>query len=169
MADKHLKQFMDEKFKKYPTFIDLKYNWQQFKKSETGYNSSHLYIKYTNDKGWGVFTNKEIKEGEIIDYGHCAPIETPNRWMYDRGIKKYSYWDQQGGGLIALGYGSIYNCAERDDLKNASFAMFKEDLLIVFVAQRDIQKDEEILTWWGEGYYQHWCTNNQKKPVNEDL
>jgi hypothetical protein len=47
--------------------------------------------------------------------------------------------------------------------------MFKEDLLIVFVAQRDIQKDEEILTWWGEGYYQHWCTNNQKKPVNEDL
>jgi hypothetical protein len=138
----------------FPKFIDVRYAWQEAKKN--GHSNSHLYIKKAGNKGLGVFANKNIKIGEVIEYCHCLPIETPHQWLHDRGIKNYSYWSDERG-LIALGFGSIYNSAERHHLKNASYFTFEKDQLIVYVAQRDIQKDEEILTWFGDGFYNYWC------------
>lgn len=155
-STKYPQSFHEEKKKKYPSFNEVKYNWEKFKKSDKGYYVSNLYIKNTETKGLGVFTNRDIEEGEVIEYCHCIPIEFPLAWMRDRGIKKYAYWEKDHG-VIALGYGSIYNSAERETLRNAGYFVFYEDQLIVFVAQRKIKKDEEILTWWGEGYFSHWC------------
>lgn len=144
----------------FPTFIDVRYKWQEIKKNK--HSNSHLYIKDTQSKGVGVFTNKNIYKGEVIEYCHCLPIEMPKKWMNDKGIKNYSYWHGENG-LIALGFGSIYNSAEREHLKNANYFIFKEDRLIVYVAQKDIEKDEEILTWFGDGFYNYWCDPINKK------
>jgi hypothetical protein len=63
---------------------------------------------------------------------------------------------------MPLGFGPIYNSAERQHLKNADFFLFPEDSLIVFVAQKNIPANEEITVWWGDGYYESWC-----KPANQ--
>lgn len=144
----------------FPTFIDVRHGWQEAKKN--GHSNPHLYIKKINPKGLGVFANKDIKKGEVIEYCHCLPIEIPGKWMLDKGIKNYSYWGNNDKGFVALGFGSMYNSAERAHLKNASYFIFEEDLLIVYVAQKDIKKDEEILTWFGDGFYNHWCLPNNK-------
>lgn len=143
----------------FPTFTDVRYGWQEAKKN--GHSSSNIYIKKIDPKGIGVFANKDIKTGEVIEYCHCLPIEIPGRWMNDKGIKNYSYWSGERG-FIALGFGSIYNSAERDHLKNAGYFIFEDDNLIVYVAQKDIKKDEEILTWFGDGFYNYWCMPKNK-------
>lgn len=143
----------------FPSFLDVRYGWQEAKKN--GHSNSHLYIKQADHKGLGVFTSKDIKAGEVIEYCHCLPIETPGKWIVDKGIKNYSYWSSDKG-FVALGFGSIYNSAERNHLKNASYFIFEEDRLIVYVAQKNIKKDEEILTWFGDGFYDYWCNPNKK-------
>lgn len=146
----------DLKQNKYLTFIDVKYNWQQFK--QEGYSNSNLYIKnVSNHKGLGVFSKENIKEGEVIEYCHSIKIETPGKWLHDRGIKKYCYWDALDNGLMPLGFGPIYNTADRQHLRNTDYFLFPEDNLIAFVAQKDIKAHEEILVWWGDNYYQTWC------------
>lgn len=64
----------------FPTFIDVRYGWQEAKKS--GHSNSNLYIKRAGNKGLGVFANKDFKTGEVIEYCHCLPIETPSAWMW---------------------------------------------------------------------------------------
>jgi hypothetical protein len=144
----------------YPTFIDVQYGWQQAKKN--GYTNSNLYIKMVEKKGFGVFSKNDIKNGEVIEYCHSILIETPRQWMRDQAITKYSYWSNDQG-VLPLGFGPIYNSAERQHLVNASYFIFPEDALIVFVAQKDISAHEEILVWWGDGYYDSWCKPNNLK------
>lgn len=66
-------------------------------------------------------------------------------------------------GVIALGYGSIYNCADSENDRNANFIVNLNTRSVTFVAEKDIEPDEEILMWWGEGYYNTWC-----KPKNQN-
>lgn len=146
----------------FPTFIDVRHNWQELKKSKQGYSNSNLYIKNVPKKGLGVFSKTDIKKGEVVEYCHSIFIETPRPWMRDRGITKYCYWSGDTG-LMPLGFGPIYNSAERDFLKNAHYFLFPEDSLIVFVAQRDIPAGEEITVWWGEDYYRSWCEPSQQQ------
>jgi hypothetical protein len=151
---------MTKKDTEFPSFLDVKYNWQQLKDSENGYSINNLYIKNVARKGLGVFSKQNIKKGEVIEYCHAVKLEIPQRWMHDRAIKKYCYWDKSGQGLMPLGFGPIYNSADRDHLKNAHYFLFPEDNLVAFVAQEDILAHEEILVWWGDGYYDSWCKSN---------
>lgn len=153
----------------YPSFIDIKYLWQEFKKSKNGYNNSHLYIKNVNQhKGLGVFPNQNIKEGQIVEFCHCVKIDTPKQWIHDRGLLKYCYWTNYGQGVMPLGYGPIYNSADRQHLRNTDFFIFPEDNLIVFVAQKNITAHEEILVWWGDSYYENWCKPSNPKGIIKD-
>ena len=158
---------MLKKFEIYPTRISVRYQWQEIKNSAEGYDNSHLYLKSIPRKGLGVFSKKDLKEGDIIELCHSAPIETPSRWMRDSGIKKYSYWDPDGRGLIPFGFGCIYNSADRENLKNITYHMFVEDRLMVFIATKDIPAGEELITWWGEGYYKSWC-DASNKPITDN-
>jgi hypothetical protein len=148
----------------FPTFIDVRHNWQEIKKTKYGYSNSNLYIKNVPKKGLGVFSKTDIKKGDVIEYCHSIFIETPRPWMRDRGITKYCYWSGDTG-LMPLGFGPIYNSAERDFLKNAHYFLFPDDSLIVFVAQRDIPAGEEVLVWWGEDYYKSWCIPNKENKI----
>jgi len=160
-----LNKFMENTTRKnkYLTFIDVKYNWQQLKKE--GYTNSNLYIKnVNNNKGLGVFSKVDIHEGEVVEYCHSVRMETPRKWLHDKGLKKYCYWDAFDNGIMPLGFGPIYNTADRQHLRNTDYFIFLEDNLIAFVAQKDIKAHEEILVWWGDNYYQTWC---QPKNANQ--
>jgi hypothetical protein len=65
-------------------------------------------------------------------------------------------------GMMPLGFGPIYNSADKEFLKNTQYFLFPEDMLIVFVAQKNISANEEILVWWGEDYYNNWCEKNHQ-------
>jgi hypothetical protein len=143
----------------FPTFIDVRYKWQEAKKA--GYSNSNLYVKDVKNKGLGVFSTNDIKKGEVVEYCHSIPIETPRQWMRDAGITKYCYWSNDMG-MMPLGFGPIYNSADKEFLKNTQYFLFPEDMLIVFVAQKNISANEEILVWWGEDYYNNWCEKNHQ-------
>jgi hypothetical protein len=49
------------------------------------------------------------------------------------------------------------NASDLEQLKNADFFLFPSLYLGVFMANKNIKKDQEILTWWGQGYYDYWC------------
>lgn len=142
---------------KFPSFIDVRYNWQEFKK--TGYDNSHLYIKDVKNKGLGVFSKKDINPGDVVEYCHGIVMNTPRQYMHEKSISKYCYWKNDTG-IMPLGYGPVYNSAEREFLSNTDYFIFIEDSLVVFVAQKFIPKDTEILVWWGEDYYKSWCMPN---------
>lgn len=66
-----------------------------------------------------------------------------------------------------LGYGSIYNSADSNDQKNANYYVFSKKRLIAYEANRNINKGEEILLWFGQPYYDTWITNlKDKNKIN---
>ena len=114
-----------------------------------------VYISKSSVHGCGVFANEIIKEGEVIE-------ETP---LYDLGLKKgeitslmidYRFNWPQGAGcdwikqVLAWGYGSLYNHSESP---NAHWRSNIERETFEFVANRTINKDEEILVWYGNISY----------------
>jgi SET domain-containing protein len=123
-----------------------------------------IYIARSSIHGFGVFANQLIKQGEVIE-------ETP---LLDLNIKKgdstslmidYRFnWPQGSGGnwdkqVLAWGYGSLYNHSEN---ANAYWRSNLERDTFEFVANRDIQINEEIFVWYGNvDYWQDGRSNTK--------
>ena len=140
----------------------------------SGIDNFNLYVKSAGknniniDKGLGVFTNKKINQNDIIGYFPSIEIGKFNLYENNPRIIKYSYWyncdcdvcsklKTYQFGYIALGYGSIINSADSEDQANADYYLIPEEKLIVFIANKDIENNEEILAWNGRDYYNQWC------------
>jgi hypothetical protein len=132
----------------------------------TGIQPYGLSIREAGKKGLGVFASAPIKERAVIEFCHAILLGYRHRYTHDPALKQYAYWlncnckecKAHGvQGMIPLGFGSIYNSAESEQEANASHRMFAKERLIVFVAKRDIPAGEEILTWWGQKYFDSWC------------
>lgn len=142
----------------------IKKAWENIKKH--GYNNSSLMVKQSELKGLGVFTKKNISKGEIIELTHAIVLDWKKKYTGDFSILKYAYWKPCNcnecrfhgeTGMILLGNGSIYNSAEKKGEENAGFFLYPKISLGIFVAVKDIEADQEILTWWGQQYYDSWC------------
>ena len=147
-------------------FNEIKKEWTKVR--GIGFNNDHLILRESPGKGLGVFANKKIKNGEIIEYCHALTLNWKRKYTNDPAIIKYSYWHscqckecQTHGntGMVLFGNGSIYNSANSPELQNANFDLYPSLSLAIFKAVRDIQKDEEILVWWGQAYFDSWCKN----------
>lgn len=145
-------------------FNEIKKEWTRLR--GLGFNNDHLSVRESPGKGLGVFANKKIKQGEAIEYCHAIVLDWKRKYVHDQSIIKYAYWhncacnDCQihgNSGMILLGNGSIYNSAESDASQNAIFDLYPSLHLAIFKSLKDIQKDEEILVWWGQSYYNSWC------------
>jgi SET domain-containing protein len=92
----------------------------------------------------GVFAKRDIKKYKIIE--RCPIIEVPKN---DRSnlrestlVTYFYYFGKNKEQLaIALGFGSIYNHSYKP---NATFKIKHKDMIIDFVALKDIKKDDEI-------------------------
>jgi SET domain-containing protein len=113
-----------------------------------------LYIKEIEDKGRGVFTEKNIETGTIIE---IAPVLVFS--LKDTDLIKqtslydyYFMWSEtEEIAAIALGYGSIYN---HSFSPNTRYETYYEDKKIHFITIKDIAAGEEI------------CINYNHDPEN---
>lgn len=102
-----------------------------------------LHIKSIPHKGRGVFTRAALAKGSLIEK---APVLTfcADQWQTIETTLFFHYvfdWGSQGGGAIALGYGSIYNHSYSP---NAYYVKENEQKELHFFALRDIEEGEEI-------------------------
>ena len=92
--------------------------------------------------GRGVFALKNFKKGEIIEKCPIILLNKKDLVFLDK-TPLYDYYFSwvKGGGVIALGFGSIYNHSYEPN------AVYKKDVknnLLIFKALRNIKKGEEI-------------------------
>ena len=84
-----------------------------------------LYIVDTYEKGRGVFTSKEISEGDLIEVCPVIVISKAELPILHKTILHdyYFLWgEEMTDCAIALGYGSLYNHAVHP---NANFILDK--------------------------------------------
>ena len=112
------------------------------------YLSSNIYIKksnqITNQKyNRGVFANKDFNKNDIIE---IAPSIEDNN--YKKSILKDYVFTDKNKTVIGFGYSSLYNHSNNF---NANWKIADDYILITAV--KDIKKDEEIFTDYGNGYW----------------
>lgn len=103
-----------------------------------------FFVGSSNGKGRGVFAQKRFAKGDIIE--RCPVIVIPkDEEGLVEGTTLFNYTYGWGEGLedsaIALGFGSLYNHAYRP---NAMYKRLHDDMMIMYVALRDIAVGEEI-------------------------
>jgi len=108
-------------------------------------NSAKLYIGVVPRRGRGVFACKAIATGELIERAPVIVIpasQCPNlehTALYDY---TFAWGEEDEDAAVALGYGSIYNHSYSP---NARYVKRIEEMVIDFVALRDIQPGAEIV------------------------
>lgn len=110
-----------------------------------------LLIQKSTTHGYGVFANKRIKKGELIE--ECYFILSRGG---DKGLEDY-YFDADGKYALFLGFGSIYN---HSDDPNADYFINKKNRCARIKAARTIKKGEEITVSYGE----EWFSSRNLKP-----
>lgn len=147
---------------------------------EKGFRPPAVTIKNAGHKGLGVFAATGFKAGDPIEFCHAFILEWQAKYQRDSMISKYCFavpchcqpapnkppclLDCPKNGhrtMMPMGYGSCYNSSDIQGEANAQWMMFVEESLLVVAAIKDIQDGDEILTWFGQGYYDSWC---KKKP-----
>jgi SET domain-containing protein len=126
------------------------------------YPSNKIYITESKIHGLGVFAAEKILKDELIEitplYNLGIDVKNPNQILTD-----YRFNWPQGNNpsdlVLAFGYGSLYN---HSDTYNADWKSNFDNFTFEFYAVRDIEKDEEILVYYGDENY--WNIRN-KAPI----
>jgi len=127
-----------------------------------------IYLKESPGKGMGVYAAVDIKAGELIEKCYLIKVDTPNDHLgnlYDY-VFNYPHKGDFQHLVLPLGAGCIYN---HDDNHNAYWTDSKEEMHFDYIAIRDIQKDQEICTHYGDLYWKQMAERkpNLKKITNE--
>lgn len=115
----------------------------------------HIEVRLTEDKGYGVFATKDIKEGDLIEKCYCIKA-ADTFYEVSFSLKDYTFNYPQGNQtdetvqVLPLGYGCIYN---HSDTPNAKWENAEEEMYFDFSAIKDIKAGEEICTYYGDSYW----------------
>lgn len=110
-----------------------------------------IAVKRSKTHGYGVFAEKNIKKGTIME--QCYFILTKGG---DRTLEDY-YFDAKGKYAVFTGYGSIYNHSED---ANADYVFNMKTRIVTIKADRAIKKGEEIFVSYGD----EWFSSRGLKP-----
>lgn len=97
-----------------------------------------IYLKNSEIHGRGVFANKDIYKGEVIEK---IPYIEFNREDQIEEFKKYTYGLTNGKLCVMISYSSFLN---HSDEPNAVIKNNKNDEYLYLYSLMDIDKDEEI-------------------------
>jgi len=105
-----------------------------------------LYIKVqkTKNMGWGVFSERNFKPGEIIEICPCyalSPEEIEDISPTNLEDWFYEWGEHQEGTALVMGYGMIYN---HSDTPNASYEFDFTNQIVTIRCLKDINKNEQI-------------------------
>lgn len=114
------------------------------------FNKDGNYIAKSKIGGRGVFSGRCYKKGEIVEISPCI---TDNISAFNRGIlKDYVFSHKLPLHVLSFGYGSMYSHSDKPNLSYSVNGTDK-DLHMIFIAKKDIKKDDELFisygkTWW---------------------
>jgi SET domain-containing protein len=110
----------------------------------------NLEVKYINkDIGYGVFTNNEIKKGDIVEVCYCLELSSFTGTFVD-----YIFIDKiRNLQFMPLGYGSIYNHSYSPNIQWISSETNTK--IIIFTSLNDINIGEELRHNYGKTYWRH--------------
>jgi hypothetical protein len=117
------------------------------------FSPTKIYVDKSPIHGWGVFAKDTIKEGEIFE--ECPVLTLPmqkgevSSLMIDYRFNwpASNEWEEQ---VIGLGFASLYNHSNNP---NAYWISDTNKKTFKFIANRQIQPDEEIFVWYGDDSY----------------
>jgi hypothetical protein len=95
----------------------------------------------------GVFATKNYKKNDIIE---ICPTISEETSKFDGILKDYIFKYDNKYSLLAFGFCSMYN---HSDDYNALWTILSKNQIKMY-ATKDIKKGEEILTSYGDGYWQ---------------
>ena len=139
-----------------------------------GYLNPNLGVKRAGLKGLGVFALRDIEEGQDIEFCHAIVMSHRMKYVSDPQLKRYTYWahcncqeckNHGSQAVLPLGYGCIYNSADSQGEANAEFRVNASMGFVLFRAKKNIKEGDEILTWWGQGYYDTYCKPAHTKAL----
>lgn len=102
--------------------------------------------------GWGVFAKEDLFSGEILEESPfiivpMSPGETSSLFLDYRFNYPRNNWIYQ---TIPFGFSCIYN---HSNDPNATWETDEENKLFIFSTIKDIKKDDEICTYYGDSNY----------------
>ena len=119
-----------------------------------------VFLKESKYGGKGVFTNKPIKQGEVVEIAPYLLVPI-NDISENNTLKDYVFQCDDCNHLLVLGYGSMYNHQDNPNLKYQYNDNGQGTFLGRF-ANRDIECNEELCISYGDGY---WSGREIKKVV----
>ena len=138
--------------------------------------SSPVFLKKSGHRGIGVFAAKAFTKGELIEMCHAIIYEWQAKYQRDAAISRYAYslgchcnpgptnppclLNCPVNGtryIMPMGFGACYNSADKEEDANARYEIIANKPAIFYYAVKDISEGEEIVTWFGKGYYDAWC------------
>ena len=107
------------------------------------FHSNKIEIRKSSLQGYGVFTNEDIKNGELLEECHYITVEEDNE------VDRYLFnWPRSGDCekyVLPLGFGSMYNAAIPADKQNTDWETDLDNNIVVFHTIKDVKKDTELL------------------------
>jgi SET domain-containing protein len=100
-----------------------------------------LRIGPTKNKGLGIFANRAITKGELIEESPVLILSKPEIEVIKQTILAQYYFCWKDAGAIAFGRGSIFNHSPNS---NVDFAPNYLNQTIDYIASQNIHKDEEL-------------------------
>jgi SET domain-containing protein len=132
-------------------------------KKDRLYFSSKIELRKSPIHGWGVFAKADIYQNEVleeipflilpINKGESSSLFIDYRYNFPCGNWKYQ--------VMPMGFACYYN---HSNIPNAGWYSDEENDIFVFVANKNIAKDEEIFTYYGDvDYWKDGRENTQVK------
>jgi len=109
---------------------------------EIEFRTLDTYVSESPGRGRGVYAARSFDPGELIEV--CPTLQLTSKEfvrLCQTILNNYWYEGSNGGVLIALGHGALYNHAPDS---NAEYRIPNDEMIRIF-ARRYIQADEEIL------------------------
>lgn len=124
-----------------------------------------IYIDKSPVHGWGVFALENIKNGELIEKTVFVDMQMKDSDP-DHILIDYRFNWPQGNTpekiVLPGGYGMFYNHSNQH---NAYWRTNQKDSTFEYYALRDIEKGEEIFTFYGSDVY--WDMIKKVKEQNQ--
>ena len=121
--------------------------------SEINFLSDNFIAKsHIPDSGYGVFANKDYKEGDVVEINRFLEFVDNNSGLENYVFKSHLSSNKN---IIVLGNGSVFN---HHDNNNVNYYYINKKGFFMYKANKDINKGEELYINYGSS----WFSNRQK-------
>lgn len=128
------------------------------------YFNKKIEVRKSPIHGYGVFAKKDINKNEILE--ECLYIiQDTNPYNTDYLFAFPDKNNQLKFNVLPLGYGCIYNSSKIKGENNAIWETNIDDNIFIFKSIKDIKKNEEIFTFYGNDWWEQYNKKHLLKNI----